>query len=302
MEMISGLRFLFENYKHDSWYWELVEVSRKVILTSGIILVGHESRSYIGLAWVIAGMYGMLFSWIKPIGDLAENRLMATSLAVTVVNLGVGAVSRIPAENISATTDKYTDAILFKILVLGANTLVIGLLAAQYAVFLYRFLKEWRKNPHWSFSCCLGLLLPLNDLQGEIHGIAGMDILENQLQSGHIDKPAILSEVKDIGLVDVSLEKGDGDDDNTMQVQDENCQTAEHSDTRRHQETQTELCLSPMVHKPMSELLKDSLYQHSIPANRDGFIHTKEGISIGNEPGKGGMRRFAACPQSTKLV
>ncbi len=137
--------------------------------------------------------------------------------------------------------------------------LYFSFISAQYAVFLYRFLKEWRKNPHWSFSCCLGLLLPLNDLQGEIHGIAGTDILENQLQSGHIDKPTILSEVKDIGLVDVSVEKGDGDDDNTMQVQDENCQTAEHSDTRRHQETQTELCLSPMVHKPMSELLKDSL-------------------------------------------
>ena len=33
-EMIAGLRFLFENYKPHSWYWELVEMSRKVILTS----------------------------------------------------------------------------------------------------------------------------------------------------------------------------------------------------------------------------------------------------------------------------
>lgn len=40
MEMISGLRFLFENYKTHSWYWELIEMSRKVILTSGLILVG----------------------------------------------------------------------------------------------------------------------------------------------------------------------------------------------------------------------------------------------------------------------
>lgn len=61
MEMISGLRFLYENYKTRSWYWEVIEMSRKVILTSGLTLVGQESRSYIGLAWVIAGMYGMLF-------------------------------------------------------------------------------------------------------------------------------------------------------------------------------------------------------------------------------------------------
>ena len=64
MEITSGLRFLYENYEQRAWYWELVETSRKVVLTSGMILVGEESRSYIGLAWVIAGMYGMLFSWI----------------------------------------------------------------------------------------------------------------------------------------------------------------------------------------------------------------------------------------------
>ena len=60
-EMITGLRFLFENYNSCSWYWELVEMFRKVTLNSGLIVVGQESRSYIGLAWVVAGMHGMLF-------------------------------------------------------------------------------------------------------------------------------------------------------------------------------------------------------------------------------------------------
>ena len=136
LEIIAGLRFLFENYKSSSWYWELVEMSRKVILTSGLILVGQESRSYVGLAWVMAGMYGMLFSWIKPLGNGTENRLMATSLAVTVVNIGVGAVSRIPAENISTSRYKDVETVLFKVLVLGANTMVIGLLVGKMILLL----------------------------------------------------------------------------------------------------------------------------------------------------------------------
>ena len=131
MEIVTGLRFLFENYKPSSWYWEMVEMSRKVILTSGLILVGQESRSYIGLAWVMAGMYGMLFSWVRPIQDVSENRLMTASLAVTVVNLGVGAVSRIPTENLTTSGYQYVDAVLFKVLVLGANILVIGLLVGK---------------------------------------------------------------------------------------------------------------------------------------------------------------------------
>ena len=136
MKMITGLRFLYENYKQRAWYWELVEMSRKVILTSGLILVGEESRSYIGLAWIIAGMYGMVFSWIQPIRELAENRLMATSLAVTVFNLGVGTVSRIPAENISPSVATKIDAVLFKILIFGADTLVIGLLIGKITVLI----------------------------------------------------------------------------------------------------------------------------------------------------------------------
>ena len=136
VEMITGLRFLFENYKPHSWYWELVEMSRKVILTSALILVGQESRSYIGLTLVIAGMYGMLFSWIRPMQDAFENKLMSTSLAVTIVNLAVGAVSRIPAENISVSIGTDMDSVLFKILVLGANTLVIGLLVGKIIILL----------------------------------------------------------------------------------------------------------------------------------------------------------------------
>ena len=131
-EMISGLRFLFENYKTRLWFWEMIETSCKVIITSGLILVGQESRSYIGLAWAIAGLYGVLFAWMRPVKGAFENRLMSVSLAVTVVNLGIGAVSRIPAENLpSSDANQYMDTVLFNILVLGANSLVIVLLLCK---------------------------------------------------------------------------------------------------------------------------------------------------------------------------
>lgn len=129
--MIKGLHFFYKNYKSRSWYWELVEMSRKVIITSGLSLVGQESRSYIGLSWVVAGIYGILFSWIRPIQNAIENRLMTASLAVTVFNLGVGAVSKIPAENLPTSTDQYVEKEILDILVIGANTLVIGLLACK---------------------------------------------------------------------------------------------------------------------------------------------------------------------------
>ncbi len=97
-------------------------------------------------------------------------------------------------------------------------------------MFLYRFLKEWRKNPHWSFSCCLALLLPLNDLQGETRGLVDTNVLKNQLQTGKVEKPTLLSAVKDSGVIDVTFE-GEQADDNVMETNAENCQDVNYSDT-----------------------------------------------------------------------
>ena len=127
----TGLRFLHENYKPHCWYWELVETVRKVILTSGLILVGGESRLYIGLALVFSGLYGMYFALNSPITDPFENELMLSSLAVTFVNLAIGAVSRITDDGFSSSVDPILDSLLFNGLVIVANSLVIGLLVGK---------------------------------------------------------------------------------------------------------------------------------------------------------------------------
>ena len=127
----SGLRFLYENYHSRCWYWELVETVRKVILTSGLIFVGGESRAYIALALLLSGLYGMYFGLKKPISDPFENNLMLSSLAVTFVNLAIGAVSTIPSEGFSTTVDPIVDTLVFNGLVFVANTLVIGLLVGK---------------------------------------------------------------------------------------------------------------------------------------------------------------------------
>ena len=131
-EVLTGLRFLFENYTEQTWYWELVETIRKVVLTSGLILVGSESRAFVGMACVISGLYGMFFAYRRPIKDPFENNLMLSSLGVTFVNLGIGAVSRIPKEGLPSSINPYLDNIMFNLLVFGANSLVIGLLFGEY--------------------------------------------------------------------------------------------------------------------------------------------------------------------------
>ena len=116
-----------------------METFRKVILTSGLILVGGESRSYIGLALVLSGLYGILFAFKRPIIDPFENRLMLTSLAVTFVNLAIGAVSTIPSEGFTSSVDPVMDTLVFNCLVFVANSFVIGFLVGRLRYFISTF-------------------------------------------------------------------------------------------------------------------------------------------------------------------
>ena len=128
-EISVGIRFLYEQYNAENWYWEVVEIIRKLILTSGLIFLGRKSRSYIELACVMSGIFATVFAHRHPISDKFENNLLLATLLVTFVNLGIGTVSEIPSDQIPDVVDKDVDKLVFNILGAAANVLVIGMLA-----------------------------------------------------------------------------------------------------------------------------------------------------------------------------
>ena len=62
------------------------------------------------------------------------------------------------------------------------------------------------------------MLLPLNDLQGEIQGLTGRNILNQQLQTGGIEMPSIGDALKESGAVDLL----EGQDSESEQEQEGN--------------------------------------------------------------------------------
>jgi len=121
------------------------------------------------------------------------------------------------------------------------------LLSVQYALQLYEYFKEWRKNPHCSFSCCLALLLPLNDLQGEIRGLVGKNVLRTQLQTGNFEMTTLRGAVKDSGAFVVTLEEGEQGDEQG-DLHDASRPSTKISNKKCHQGTQTEFLRFLTVH------------------------------------------------------
>ena len=155
-ELISGMSFLYENYNEDAWYWELVEVVRKLVLTCGIILIGRESRAYVGLASICSGLFAIVYAFRKPIKDDFEDKLQLMSLLVIFLNLGIGVILKIPKESVPSDVDQHVDSLLVNIHVVGANVLVILLVVGMLlfilcAGFCYRL----------SMKCRIPFAIPL---------------------------------------------------------------------------------------------------------------------------------------------
>ncbi len=91
-EITFGLRVFCENYKEKYWYWEIVEMYRKLSLISFILLIDSESPYKIGFAVITASTSGIAYTIFRPIKDPFEDRLQTFALWVTFFNVCLGAI------------------------------------------------------------------------------------------------------------------------------------------------------------------------------------------------------------------
>ena len=129
--IVEGMRFLYENYSERCWYWEIVEIVRKLILTSGLALIGAEGRTYIGMAAMASGFYAVAHAQARPIPDKLEHLLQLASLVATFFNLSVGVLLRIPSEMVNYSIEKDKDSLGVTVLLVTANLLVTGLIVSK---------------------------------------------------------------------------------------------------------------------------------------------------------------------------
>lgn len=162
-EIVEGMRFIYENYDERCWYWEIVEMVRKLILTSGLALLGAEGRIYIGMAAMASGFYAVAHAQARPIPDKFEHLLQLASLVATFFNLSVGVLLRIPTEMINYSIEKDKDSIGVTVLLVTANFMVIGLVVVRYLMSLGKSLYGVYKNPQCNWECCLSVVLSAQD-------------------------------------------------------------------------------------------------------------------------------------------
>ncbi|XP_078357502.1 uncharacterized protein LOC144642416 [Oculina patagonica] len=144
-EISFGLRLFFENYKEKYWFWEIVEMYRKLILISFILLFNTESRSQIGFAVIVASASGIAYTIFRPIKGKFEDRLQTFVLWIIFFNVCLAAIYSQP--NDSSNTSSTNNSTFVNAMFLAINSAVLILAVGKGLLHVRAF---WR-----ALSSCL---------------------------------------------------------------------------------------------------------------------------------------------------
>ncbi|XP_031566998.1 uncharacterized protein LOC116301966 [Actinia tenebrosa] len=199
--VLQGTKFLYENYSPSCWYWEILELTRKILVSLFLIMFQVESRMGLGVTTILSGVYAVVFALYKPIEDKFEHWLQMVSLLATSVNFTVGMLLKIPLEETSSSISSETDALIVTVVLMAANVVVIGLIAVSYIAKMISAINELRKTPQCSLSCFLSVL----QLASEAPGV-GDNVDQNLAQADTSQDDMLTCDVERIQEVEIEEE------------------------------------------------------------------------------------------------
>ncbi|KAJ8043314.1 Leucine-rich repeat-containing protein 15 [Holothuria leucospilota] len=129
MNIPIGLKFLCENYKPQFWYWEIVELTRKVTQTALLTLLGWEDKLTVLLTIGVSVLFLTLHARYRPMKSLLEQRLQMFSLSVILINVLVAAMAM-------TVPDQYEQRLAIIILLLNISVIVILMIEAVLGVMV----------------------------------------------------------------------------------------------------------------------------------------------------------------------
>ena len=153
-------KFLYENYRPSCWYWEIVEMYRKLILTSVLPIFVSQNKVVLGMAIILSTFFIVLHAYIKPMKDSFESHLQLISLSVIPANLCIGFILETMANESSGAFAKTSEELGTAVLLLILNSLLIIVLLARLVKIQT---KKWLillSEHQCNCRCCLACIIP----------------------------------------------------------------------------------------------------------------------------------------------
>ena len=120
------LLFLCENYKAEFWYWEIVEITRKLLQISVLTMFGSTDAWYLSITVAVSLVYLTSYAYCKPISDRFEHALHISSLMSISLNLLVATSLKMSENDSMKETDNAVVTVTLIVLNVGVLVAVVG--------------------------------------------------------------------------------------------------------------------------------------------------------------------------------
>ena len=120
------LLFLCENYKAEYWYWEIVEITRKLLQISVLTMFGSSDAWYLSVTVAVSLVYLTSYAYCKPISNKFEHTLHITSLLSISLNLLVATSLKMSENDSMKETDNAVVTVTLVVLNVGVLLAVVG--------------------------------------------------------------------------------------------------------------------------------------------------------------------------------
>ena len=143
---LQALKFAYENYHQRCWFWEVIEMIRKFVMTVGVALLFSQTKLGLSSAIVLAVLFALLHAAKKPMKDKFENFVQLVSLLTVPINLSVGAVLQTDLSDDSRYFSDVSESWLLGIFLMFLNSLLIFLFAGRFVKGVYKKLSNFLLN------------------------------------------------------------------------------------------------------------------------------------------------------------
>ena len=150
-EIAFGLKVFFENYKDTFWFWEVIEMYRKLILISLIFLFDSESISQIGLTILTVSVFGVAYTFFRPIKGKFEDRLQTFVLWVIFFDVCLGAMYTTCDVN---QGHKGNESLFVNVLFVVLNSSVLLVALGKTCLLFFRVTMQIRKQTNILLKLC----------------------------------------------------------------------------------------------------------------------------------------------------
>ncbi|XP_022104873.1 slit homolog 1 protein-like [Acanthaster planci] len=143
-EKISWKTFLCENYKPQFWYWEVVELVRKIVQTLFVLLYGPDDHFTMFATITISVGFLLVHAYVRPMKDETEHRLQMCSLGAIFLNLLAASLLLLPTDEHSQSEEERK----------GALAVFLILLNLSIIIFVAGSLVWGGVKTLWRWGCC----------------------------------------------------------------------------------------------------------------------------------------------------